>query len=38
MGASKPTTRFRFWLWLIRLFGVIGAAPFARRLAAGVGG
>ena len=23
MGASKPTTSFRFWLWLIRLFGVI---------------
>jgi hypothetical protein len=28
------TTRFRFWLWLIRLIGVI----VPRRLAAGVGG
>src|SRR5262245_6895227 len=23
MGSSKPTTRFRFWLWLIRVIGVI---------------
>jgi hypothetical protein len=32
------TNRVRFWLWLIRFIGLIGAAPFARRLAAGVGG
>jgi len=29
---------FRFWIWLIALIGVIGAAPLARQLAAGVGG
>src|SRR5262245_54402151 len=23
MASSKPTTRFRFWLWLIRAVGVI---------------
>jgi len=23
MPASRQTTRFRFWLWLIRLIGVI---------------
>src|SRR5262245_33051757 len=30
-GYKKP------YLWLIRVIGVIGAAPFARRLAAGMG-
>jgi hypothetical protein len=37
MGAATQTTRFRFWLWLIRVIGVIGAAPLTRRLAAGMG-
>src|SRR5262245_53054273 len=23
MGNSRPTTRFRFWLWLVRAVGVI---------------
>jgi hypothetical protein len=31
MAGSTKTTRFRFWLWLIRLIGVI----VPRRLRAG---
>jgi hypothetical protein len=38
MNDERRTTRFRFWLWLIAVIGVIGAATVARRLAAGVGG
>src|SRR5262245_20538663 len=38
MADATRTTRFQFWLWLIHMIGVFGAAPLARRLAAGVGG
>jgi hypothetical protein len=38
MENSTLITRFRFWLWLIALIGVIGAAQIARRLATRMGG
>ncbi len=37
MADVTHTTRIRLWLGLIRIIGVIGAAPVPRRLAAGVG-
>src|SRR5262245_55335358 len=37
MADANRTTRFRFWLWQIKFIALIGAAPLARRLAAGMG-
>src|SRR5262245_38446002 len=31
------STRFRFWRWLIRFIGVIGAAPLPHALSTGMG-
>jgi hypothetical protein len=36
MTGTTQTTRFRFWRWLIRFIGVIGAATLPRQVSPGM--